>query len=343
MLACSTLRVTFSPPQQDDKKSESSIKYRQASVEEVQDEDDVPELIDDSENDEMDDKANRKKSLSTVAAAVYTAFAETNISGKDPKSLKEAMSSPDWPEWEKAIQIELEMLRCMGTWELVDASNDRKPITNKWVFVRKYDKDGILQKYKACLLARGFSQMPGMDYNETFSLVVCLETIRAILALAVAKDWEIQQMDIKGAYLNGKLKEDVYMDQPQGYNDGTSQVCHLIKTLYRLKQSGQEWNEELDSKLSGIKFQRLYTDVCIYIQCDGDFIEIITVWVNNLLLFTNSKDKMVKLKDDLKGLLDISDLGEPNKLVRLELMCDRERGTLTIWQTQYIENLVENI
>ena len=196
---------------------------------------------------------------------VYTAFTEMNMSGKDPKSLKEAMSSPEWPEWEKAIQTELETLKHMGTWELVDAPNNRKPIMNKWVFVRKYDKDGILQKYKARLVARGFSQMPGMDYNETFSPVVRLETILAILALAVAEDWEIQQMDIKGAYLNNKLKEDIYMDQPQGYNDGTSRVCHLIKALYGLKQSGREWNKELDSKLGGTNFKCLYTDPCVYI------------------------------------------------------------------------------
>ena len=104
-------------------------------------------------------------------ANIGTLFWAT-VSGKDPKSLKDAMNSPEWPEWKKAIRTELETLQRMGTWELVDAPEDRKPITNKWVFVRKYDKDGNLQKYKARLVARGFSQMPGMDYNETFSPVV---------------------------------------------------------------------------------------------------------------------------------------------------------------------------
>ena len=130
------------------------------------------------------------------------------------------------------------------------------------------------------------------------------------------------------------------MDQPQGYSDGTSQVCHLIKTLYRLKQSGQEWNEELNAKLSRIGFKQLYTDPCIYIWREGNSIEIITVWVDDLLLFTNSKEKMVKLKSDLTKLFDITDLGEPNKLVGLEIMRDREQGTLTIRQTQYIESTV---
>ena len=179
----------------------------QASVEEVQDEDDVPGLNcdDDGNNDEESDKTDYDKIASSAAAVVYTAFTETNMSGKDPKSLKEVMSSPEWPEWEKAIQTKFEMLRHMGTWELVDAPNDRKPITNRWVFIRKYDKDWILQKYKAHLVARGFSQMPGMDYNETFSPMVRPEMICVILVLTMAEDWEIQQMDIKSAYLNGKL------------------------------------------------------------------------------------------------------------------------------------------
>jgi hypothetical protein len=112
--------------------------------------------------------------------------------------------------------------------------------------------------------------------------------------------------------------------------------------LYGLKQSGQEWNEELDTKLSGIGFKHLYTDPCIYIRREGNSIKIITVWVDDLLLFTNSKAKMAKLKnDDLMKLFDITDLGEPNKLVGLEFTCDQERGTLTIQQTQYIENLLE--
>ena len=148
-------------------------------------------------------------------------------------------------------------------------------------------------------------------------------------------------MDIKGAYLNGKLKETIYMEQPQGYSNGISRICQLIKTLYRLKQSGWEWNEELDTKLSGIRFKCLYMDPCIYIWCEGNSIEIITVWVDNLLLFTNSKETMVKLKNDLKKLFNITDLGEPNKLVGLEFMHNREWGTLTIRQTQYIENLLK--
>ena len=100
---------------------------------------------------------------------VYMAFNESNLGNKDPKTLKEAMKSPDWPEWEEAVKTELVTLKQMGTWELANVPKDRKPITNKWVFMKKYNKEGDLQKYKARLVARGFSQIPGMDYNQTFA------------------------------------------------------------------------------------------------------------------------------------------------------------------------------
>ena len=163
--------------------------------------------------------------------------------------------------------------------------------------------------------------------------------IRAILALAVAEDWEIQQMDVKGAYLNGKLKEEIYMSQPKGFDNGTSHLCWLIKTLYGLKQSGREWNEELNSKLSSINFDRLCSDLCVYIRRTGSTIEIITVWVDNLLLFMNTKDCM----EYLERLFDITDLGEPNKLVGIEFTRDQECRTLTIRQTKYIESILKNM
>jgi hypothetical protein len=171
------------------------------------------------------------------------------LGGDEPKSLKEAKESPEWPEWERAIQAELEQLRNMGTWSLVDKPMSAIPIANKWVFTIKYGKCGELLKYKGKLVAKGCVQRPGYDYLETFSPVVRLETIRVILALAAIHNFVIQQMDVKGAYLNSTLEEKVYMRQLEGYNDGTGQVYLIEKTLYRFKQFGHEWNRELDRKL----------------------------------------------------------------------------------------------
>ena len=126
----------------------------------------------------------------------------------------------------------------MGTWKLVSCPKDAVPITNKWVFLTKYNKQGELRKYKACLVAKGCAQRPGYDYTDTFSLVVQLETIQALLPIVVRDNLKIQQMDAKGAYPNSILHEKVYMKQPEGYDDKSGRVCELIKMLYGLKQSG---------------------------------------------------------------------------------------------------------
>jgi hypothetical protein len=126
-------------------------------------------------------------------------YVTDNLLGDDdPKSLAEAKASPEWLEWEKAVKAELDQLTQKGTWKLTDNTANRVPISNKWVFIRKYNKEGNLTKYKARLVAKGCTQRPGCDYMETFSPVVRLETIRAILAIAAVKGLVIQQMDVKG-------------------------------------------------------------------------------------------------------------------------------------------------
>jgi hypothetical protein len=133
----------------------------------------------------LDDDHDKDKYEMSSATHVYMVFNESNLGNKDPEALKEVMRSPDWPEWAKAVNAVLTMLEQMGTWELADAPENRKPIMNKWVFMKKYNKEGDLQKYKARLVARGFSQIPGMDYDQTFAPVMRLETIRAILTLVI--------------------------------------------------------------------------------------------------------------------------------------------------------------
>jgi hypothetical protein len=197
-------------------------------------------------------------------------------------------------------------LHRISTWSLVEPPRDTIPIVNKWVFTKKFSKSGELLKFKGRLVAKGCSQRPGHNYLETFSPVVRLETIRAILSLAAIYDFRIQQMDVKGAYLNGTLVEKVYMQQPEGYNNESGRVCQLNKMLYGLKQSGREWNRELNLKLHKHGFTHLKADPCAYTRKAGG-LEIITVWVNGVLLFTTSEDLMAKMKTTytLNGKLPI--------------------------------------
>ena len=216
-----------------------------------------------------------------------------------PKSLKEAQRCFDWPQWEKAIQAELDQLDKMGTWMIIDPPKDRVPVSNKWVLTKKYNKEGHFQKYKARLVAKGYSQMPGMDYTDTFAPVVHLETIRTLLALAISESWEMQQVDVKGAYLNGTIKEEIYMRQPEGYDDNSGRLCRLIKSLYGLKQAGHEWNNQLNKQLESHGWRSLIVDPCAYIHRTSEGIEIITVWIDDLLLFANNPSLMQKMKHEL--------------------------------------------
>ncbi len=137
---------------------------------------------------------------------------------------------------------EMGVITEMGTYTKEDLPAGRDTIGCKWVFLKKYDEDGNISRYKARLVAQGYSQIPGVDYTETFAPVVRLESVHATLGIAAIKDLKISQMDVKGAYLNGELEEEIYMRQPEGYDDGSGRVCRLHKTLYGLKQSGCKWN-----------------------------------------------------------------------------------------------------
>jgi len=262
----------------------------------------------------------------------------TIIAGDELNSLNEAKSSQDWPEWRKAIDEELNLLDEMGTWELAEKPLDTITIPNKWTFVKKRNKANQVIHHRARLVVKGCVQRPGHKYMETYSPVVRVETLRACLALVPVKGLKVKQMDIKGAYLNGILQETVYMKQPEGFEDGTGRVCKLIKTLYGLKQSGREWNKQLDEKLRNHGYKRLTSDPCAYVRWDGDNVAIITVWVDDLLLFASNDDMMEHMKRSIESEWQATDLGEPSKIIGIEITIMPEY--LRISQGKYVENLL---
>ena len=147
-----------------------------------------------------------------LALAELLAVAALATIGRDPVSYKEAMEAADAEEWAEACQYEMDALSKNDTWELVNLPPGHKAIKSKWVF--KLKADG---RFHARLVAKGFMQIPGIDYDETFSPVACFESLQLLLALAALENWEIHQMDVKLAFLNGVLNEEIYMEQPQGF------------------------------------------------------------------------------------------------------------------------------
>jgi len=204
---------------------------------------------------------------------------------ENPTTIEDALNGEEGDQWKKAIDEELGTLKKMGTWELAELPEGRKPIGCKWVFVKKRDEKGKLIKYKARLVAQGFSQKPGVDFSNdrTFALVMRFETLRTFLALAVSMKWDIKQFDVKGAYLHGLLKESIFMDQPRGFDDGSGHVCKLIRTLYGLCQAGNVWNGEFNAAMKEIGFIQLKADPCCYLWCQGEEFDMLLIWVDDII------------------------------------------------------------
>ncbi|KAL4311045.1 hypothetical protein GQ457_01G020990 [Hibiscus cannabinus] len=166
------------------------------------------------------------------------------VNEDEPKTYQEAVSSPDSEKWLEGMRSETDSMSENQVWTLVEPPERVKPIGYKWVFKKKTDMDGNIQTYKGRLVAKGFRQIHGVDYDETFSPVAMFKSIRILLAIAAFHDYEIWQMDVKTAFLNGKLEEDVYMTQLEGFvtPGNAGKVCKLQRSIYGLKQASRSWN-----------------------------------------------------------------------------------------------------
>ena len=157
----------------------------------------------------------------------------------DPQTYEEAIMSIDSGKWKEAMNSEMDSMYSNKVWNLVDAPEGIVPIGCKWIFKKKIGVDGKVETYKARLVAKGYHQRQGVDYDETFSPVAMLKSIRILLAIAAHYDYEIWQMDVKTAFLNGNLEEEVYMMQPEGFvsKNCPDKVCRLLRSIYGLKQA----------------------------------------------------------------------------------------------------------
>jgi hypothetical protein len=175
------------------------------------------------------------------------------LDNDDPMTYTDAMMGPDYEKWLQAMESEIESMHDNQVWNLVDPIDGVRPIDCKWIFNRKMDKDGNIHIYKAQLVVKGFKQIHGINYDEPFSLVMMLKSLRILLAIAAYFDYEIWQMDVKMDFLNGKLIEDVYMTQPKGFVDPkyAGKICKLQKSIYVLKQASQSSNLCFDEVVKG--------------------------------------------------------------------------------------------
>lgn len=260
---------------------------------------------------------------------------------EDPKNRKEALSGPNSKEWGAAMDEEINSLLSNNTWELVQKPEGRDIISCKWVFKTKRDAAGSINKYKARLVARGFSQKYGVDYDEIFAPVVRHTTFRLLLTIAGKEGLFIAHYDAKTAFLNGVLKETIFMRQPEGYlePDKEEMVCKLNKSIYGLKQAAKAWNDELNIVLKGHQFNQSQADPCLYIKTEEGKVIYIVVYVDDFLIASSDKRLVKQTAEFFKNHFALMDLGELKHYLGIQVNKDDD-GFYRINQTHYICKLL---
>ena len=262
---------------------------------------------------------------------------------KDPTNVKEALSSENNEEWHKAMKSEIESLQKNNVWELEELPEGRSAVGCKWVFKTKLDAQGNIERYKARLVAQGFTQRYGVDYDETFSPVVRFESVRSLFAIASKYKLAVHQMDVTTAFLNGELKEEIFMKQPEGFvQEGKEKwVCKLKRSLYGLKQSARCWNAELDGQLKKMKFTQSSHDPCIYSRFSNGKIFIIAVYVDDIILAGESEEDIEHAKESLSRRFDVEDMGRIHYFLGVKVVQDQNLSSIWIGQSSFIVQLLK--
>ncbi|KAD4584950.1 hypothetical protein E3N88_22551 [Mikania micrantha] len=260
----------------------------------------------------------------------------------DPSSYNEAITSDQSSEWHNAMIDELESMDKNNVWELVELLNGAKPVGCKWVYKTKLDPNGNVERFKARLVAKGYTQKEGIDYQETFSPVSQKDSLRIVMALVAHFDLELHQMDVKTAFLNGELYEDVYMTQPEGFKPKGKEhlVCKLKKSTYGLKQASRQWYLKFDEVMKKHGFVMNQVDQCNYLKMSGSNFAILVIYVDDILLASNSLDMLHESKRLLSSNFDMKDLGEASYVIGIEIHRDRASGTLGLSQKAYINRVL---
>ena len=294
--------------------------------------------------------ANVMRSISATSSIpkshihMVTVLANLNAgydnSGPDkPLTIKEAMATPYWKDFEKAMHIEFQSLIENDTWEYRDAPSGRAVLTGRWVFKIKKDRWGKILKFKARWVAHGYKQQEGLDYTETFASVIKPMSWKSMMGMSAKRGYRIRQMDVITAFLYGFLDEEIYIMQPTMFEDGTTRVCFLKKALYGLKQAPRVWYQTLLDFLRKLDFHKTEADHGLFVSADKTM--FIAVYVDDLLLFGADIDPRIDdVMQNLRDRFRMTDLGDVSHYLGMEVDVDLNKKTITLRQSTYLKKIL---
>ncbi|KAJ9537478.1 hypothetical protein OSB04_030211 [Centaurea solstitialis] len=275
----------------------------------------------------------------------YLGFLVSQDSGdlNEPTSYGEAVSGNESEQWQEAMKAEMQSMYDNQVWELTDLPQHCRAVGRKWVFKKKTDMDGNVHTFKARLVAKGFTQTHGIDYDETFSPVTMLKSIRIRMAISAYFNYEIWQMDVKTAFLNGKLTEDVYMEQPEGFEDpkNPNKVCKLLKSIYGLKQASRSWNLHFDERIKEFGFTKSEFEPCVYTKFSGSIVTFLVLYVDDILLIGNDVPTLQSVKSWLSKCFQMKDLGEAAYILGIKIYRNRSKRLIGLSQSTYIDKILK--
>ena len=251
------------------------------------------------------------------------------------------MSTPEAPYWQEAVNDEINSIMQNHTWELVNLPPGNKPIGCKWIFKRKLQTNGTIDKYKAHLVAKGYRQKEGLDFFDTYSPVTRITSIRMLIAIATIHNFEIHQMDVKVTFLNGDLDEEIYMEQLEGFvvKGQEKKVCRLIKSLYGFKQAPKQWHEKFDYTMLSNGFKINECDKCVYVKSTNDSHVIVCLYVDDMLIMGTNKNIINSTKKILRSKFDMKELGLADVILGISVKKNHEGYVLT--QSHYVESVLK--
>lgn len=320
---------------------ESTVSEYATADEEIDSDDTI--INGNDEDEQQTQPARRVSQRSTKGIPPRRLINEINMVRElnEPKSYNEAIQGDERVQWLTAMQEEIEAHEHNGTWELVDLPPGKTAIGSKWVFKVKTSADGEVQRHKARFVARGYSQKFGEDYDEVFAPVVMHTTFRTLLSVAAKRKMLVHHFDAKTAFLNGKLKETIYMKQPEGFDNDDSKVCLLKKSIYGLKQAARSWNTALHKVLIEANFQQSYNDPCLYSKKFGNQFCYVIVYVDDLIVACQTIERMKEIECIFKPHFVMHDLGQINYYLGMQVTKD-DNENFELNQSAYIMKIVSD-